>query len=276
MNDEKLNNEQVVDNSKVEDKNLNLDTPNEEKEEVILDLSGTTTTDVNSNSTIVEEDVSRGKVEIDMEEYVDFSELGKSEEVVPITNESIPTSIESNATIDRNKVDTAVKDINNLDAVNDTDGDGEVTQEELDENINSTTKVNEAGKKEIRMEVNETVTRVHEKDRKVKKLIAAVFIVIGIVILMLIRGAIIDNKYDIFIRDVKTAAQKYMEDDSNASYVYALYNETIDELTISVSDLKRRGFIDFELIDPKTKEDMSDTKVVVTLEGGTLVYTYPA
>ena len=33
MNDEKLNNEQVVDNSKVEDKNLNLDTPNEEKEE---------------------------------------------------------------------------------------------------------------------------------------------------------------------------------------------------------------------------------------------------
>ena len=276
MNDEKLNNEQVVDNSKVEDKNLNLDTPNEEKEEVILDLSGTTTTDVNSNSTIVEEDVSRGKVEIDMEEYVDFSELGKSEEVVPITNESIPTSIESNATIDRNKVDTAVKDINNLDAVNDTDGDGEVTQEELDENINSTTKVNEAGKKEIRMEVNETVTRVHEKDRKVKKLIAAVFIVIGIVILMLIRGAIIDNKYDIFIRDVKTAAQKYMEDDSNASYVYALYNETIDELTISVSDLKRRGFIDFELIDPKTKEDMSDTKIVVTLEGGTLVYTYPA
>ena len=276
MNDEKLNNEQVVDNSKVEDKNLNLDTPNEEKEEVILDLSGTTTTDVNSNSTIVEEYVSRGKVEIDMEEYVDFSELGKNEEVVPITNESIPTSIESNATIDRNKVDTAVKDINNLDAANDTDGDGEVTQEELDENINSTTKVNEAGKKEIRMEVNETVTRVHEKDRKVKKLIAAVFIVIGIVILILIRGAIIDNKYDIFIRDVKTAAQKYMEDDSNASYVYALYNETIDELTISVSDLKRRGFIDFELIDPKTKEDMSDTKVVVTLEGGTLVYTYPA
>lgn len=276
MNDEKFNNEQVVDNSKVEDKNLNLDTPNEEKEEVILDLSSTTTTDVNSNSTLVEEDVSRGKVEIDMEEYVDFSELGKNKEVVPITNESMPTSIESNATIDRNKVDTAVKDINNLDAVNDTDGDGEVTQEELDENINSTTKVNEAGKKEIRMEVNETVTRVHEKDRKVKKLIAAVFIVIGIVILILIRGAIIDNKYDIFIRDVKTAAQKYMEDDSNASYVYALYNETIDELTISVSDLKRRGFIDFELIDPKTKDDMSDTKVVVTLEGGTLVYTYPA
>ena len=168
MNDEKLNNEQVVDNSKVEDKNLNLDTPNEEKEEVILDLSSTTTTDVNSNSTIVEEDVSRGKVEIDMEEYVDFSELGKSEEVVPITNESMPTSIESNATISRNKVDTAVKDINNLDAVNDADGDGEVTQEELDENINSTTKVNEAGKKEIRMEVNETVTRVHEKDRKEK------------------------------------------------------------------------------------------------------------
>ena len=276
MNDEKLNNEKVVDNSNVEDKDLNLDTPNEEKEEVILDLSGTTTADVNSNSTVVTEDVNRGKVEIDMEEYVDFSELGKNEEEVPVTSESGPTSIESNATIDRNKVDTAVKDINNLDAASDTDGDGEVTQEELDENINSTIKVNEAGKKEIRMEVNETVTRVHEKDRKVKKLIAAVFVVIGIVILILIRGAIIDNKYDIFIRDVKTAAQKYMEDDSNASYVYALYNDTIDELTISVSDLKRRGFIDFELIDPKTKEDMSDTKVVVTLEGGTLVYTYPA
>lgn len=276
MNDEKLNNEKVVDNSNVEDKDLNLDTPNEEKEEVILDLSGTTTADVNSNSTVVTEDVNRGKVEIDMEEYVDFSELGKNKEEVPVTSESGTTSIESNATIDRNKVDTAVKDINNLDAASDTDGDGEVTQEELDENINSTTKVNEAGKKEIRMEVNETVTRVHEKDRKVKKLIAAVFVVIGIVILILIRGAIIDNKYDIFIRDVKTAAQKYMEDDSNASYVYALYNDTIDELTISVSDLKRRGFIDFELIDPKTKEDMSDTKVVVTLEGGTLVYTYPA
>jgi len=274
MNEEKLNSEKVVDNSKVEDKDLNLDTPNEEKEEVILDLSSTTTSDVNANSTIVEENVSRGEVEIDLEEYVDFSVFGKSDEQNTVVPEAVPTSVESNTTIDRNKVDTALQDINNLGATNDNEG--EVTQEELDENLNSTTKVNEAGKKEVRIEVNETVTRVHEKDRKIKKIIAAVFIVIGIAIVILVRSMIISNKEDIFIRNVKEAADEYLHDDSNASYLYALYNETIDELTISVSDLKRRGYIDFDLVNPKTKEDLSDTKVVVTLDGGTLIYTFPA
>lgn len=273
MNDENLNNEKIIDNSNIENGDLNLDTPNEVKEEVILTINE----NLNSvASTTTSEAIDRGKVEIDYDEYVDFSELGKNEEIKDSSNINVPTSIESETQIDRNKVDSVVVEINNLDNPNDTDGDGQVSQEEHDENINSTTKLNEAGKKEIRIEVDETVTKVHDKDRKIKKLILTVFIIIGLGILLLIRNAIINSKYDLFIRNVKSSAQKYMEDDSNASYLYALYSETIDEISISVTDLKRRGFIDFELENPKTHEDMSDTKVVVTLDGGTLVYTYPA
>lgn len=222
--------------------------------------------------------VSRGNLEIDMEEYVDISSLGKDETNEKEENTNEPTHImNENVTIDRNKMDSTVVDFENINNAADLDGDGEVTQEEHDENINQTTKLNEAGKKEIRMEVDERVTLAHEKDRKVSKLVVFILIVVLVIIGFFIRRQVINSKYDLLVREVKTAAEKYLGEDANASSVYALYSERVVSIEINVYDLKRKGYLDdVDLTNPKTGEDMTNTKVVVTLDGGKMVYTYPS
>lgn len=205
--------------------------------------------------------LNRGKVEIDLNEYqeLETSTSGNASKVV-------------NNDIERNVLENK---INNLE----TKGiapEEELTQEEHDQNINSATKLNEAGKKEIRMEVDETVSRVHEKDRKRSKLIGFIIFVLPLIIIsFFIYRAILNNKHDVLIDNVKKSAQKYMEDDEQASYMYSLMVGKIDSITIKAGELKRRGYIDFDLIDPLTKEDYTDYKIVVNVQKGKLTYTFP-
>lgn len=244
---------------------LDINTPsNTTEEEHVLTIDKSTNENI---STIRENTIERNKLEVDLEEYVDINELGKEEMA---ESSSVPSSTITESSIARNELDVDLVDINKVGVEDET------TQSEHDENINSTTKLNEAGKREIRIEVDETVTKVHERDNKIKKYFVLGLIVICVIIAILIRNVIINNKYELFIRNVKAAAADFMEDDSNASTMYALYNETIDNYIINVNELERKEYIKFELKNPKTGEDMRGTKVEVKLVNGKIEYIYPA
>ena len=172
--------------------------------------------------------------------------------------------------IERNTIDNKLTNIdNNIEEEN-------LTQEEHDENINSETKLNEAGKKEVRIEVDETVTEAHEKDRKKSKLMFLLIIVLPLLIIsLLIVHAMRNNKEEVFFNEIKNAGIKYMAKDEQASLTYAFYTEKINEYYLFIEDLKNEGLITKDVIDPKTKENLNDSILYLHMENGELIYTFP-
>lgn len=145
----------------------------------------------------------------------------------------------------------------------------------LEEQINNEISegLEEPEKKEIHIEPIKSIAR--EKDRKINKIIIGVLVGIALIFLFILIKSSISSKYDLFVRNVKNAAKVYIQDDTNASYVSALYNEKIEKIDVTLSELKKRGFITFELKDPRDDSDLSLTKVRISIEDGNLIYTYP-
>lgn len=180
------------------------------------------------------------------------------------------TSSNQNSQVTRNAVD-----LNFVDLEKNPADEKPLTQDELDENILGETKYNEAGKKEIRVEVDPVVTDTHKKDAKIKNLfkfgLLAVAIIIGIFIYM----ETINNKQELFQREIKAAAEEYINNELNQSILSSLYLGKTNEVIISVSDLSNEGFYEGDFIDPKTKDNVEEQLVRIYLENGKLTYQFP-
>lgn len=180
------------------------------------------------------------------------------------------TSANQNSQVTRNAVD-----LNFVDLEKNPADEKPLTQDELDENILGETKYNEAGKKEIRVEVDPVVTDTHKKDAKIKNLfkfgLLAVAIIIGIFIYM----ETINNKQELFQREIKAAAEEYINNELNQSILSSLYLGKTNEVIISVSDLSNEGFYEGDFIDPKTKDNVEEQLVRIYLENGKLTYQFP-
>lgn len=180
-----------------------------------------------------------------------------------VTNNVTPTSSNEEVSVNRNEINVGFVDLEKKEDENE-----EVTQEELDENINSATKLNEAGKKEIRMEVDPIVTKAHNKDNKIKK-----YVTFGLIVIVLIVGFIIfktarNNNQKAYYNNIKAAAISYIKSEDNKSLLSSLYLEKVNEITVNLTELKNGGYFEKDLKDPITKEDTSKLEVIIYLNGG--------
>lgn len=104
----------------------------------------------------------------------------------------------------------------------------------------------------------------------------AVLVILGVITLVAVPNVIKTNQqsaeqnYEEFKKTIENAAEVYME-----THIDKKPKNNADTVTVTVSDLKEYGFINRNLINPKTANEVNDNDYVkVEKDNGTLKYTY--